>query len=64
MIKGGIYQNYSLATTGSIFKFKKILKLDYYCYYHDIVIYNKEYALGLHPSSWYRTPKILGIPKY
>lgn len=50
MIKGGIYQNYSLATIGSIFKFKKLLQLDYY-YYHDIVIYNKEYAFGLHPSS-------------
>ena len=63
MIKGGIYQNYSLATIGSIFKFKKLLQLDYY-YYHDIVIYNKEYAFGLHPSSWHRTPEILGLPKY
>lgn len=27
----------------------------------DIVIYNKKYVFGCHPSSWHRAPKTFGI---
>lgn len=29
--------------------------------YSDIVIYNKKFIVGLHPFSYRRAPKILGI---